>query len=117
FPLMFLGQFDESIEQVKQSQELDPLSLIINANTGLMRYFARRFDNAIGYYRRALEMDPNFSETHWYLGMVYCPKGLYDEATRELQRVVSLSGDFRNIRAHTDTLMSWLGKKMTRSRS
>lgn len=91
---MFLGQFDESIEQVKQSQELDPLSLIINANMGLMRYFARRFDNAIGYCRRALEMDPNFSETHWYLVMVYCPKGLYDDATRKLQRAVSPSGDF-----------------------
>jgi serine/threonine protein kinase/tetratricopeptide (TPR) repeat protein len=92
FLLMFLGQFDESIEQITQAQELDPLSLIINANMGFMRYYARRYDEAIGYYRKAIEMDPNFNEIHWYLGMGYCQKKLYEEAIQELQRAVALSG-------------------------
>ena len=94
FILMFMGRFEKSIEQIGQAQELDPLSLIINANMGLMRYYARRYDDAIGYYRRALEMDPNFGEIHWYLGMAYGQKGLFEETVQEMQKAATLSGGF-----------------------
>ena len=94
FLLMFLGEFDESIEQITQAQELDPLSLIITANMGLMRFYARRYDEAIEYDKKTIEMDPNFGEIHWYLGMAYCQKRRYEEAIQELQRAAALSGQF-----------------------
>jgi len=111
FLLMFLGQADESVEQITQAQELDPLSLIINANVGFMRYYARRYDEAIEYYRKALEMDPNFAEIHWYLGMAYCQKGLHEEAIQALQRATALSGGFDKHRGSLGYAFVLAGRK------
>jgi TolB-like protein/Tfp pilus assembly protein PilF len=111
FLLMFLGQFDESIEQVKHAQELDPLSLIINANVGFIHYYARRYDEAIEYYRKALEMDPNSAEIHWYLGMAYCQKGLYDKALQELQTAIAFSKDLPKYQSSLGYIYVLIGKK------
>ena len=44
---------------------------------------ARRYDEAIAQYRKTLELDPNFSTTHYFLGRAYEAKGMYDEAVNE----------------------------------
>ena len=42
--LSALGRFDDAIGEGKRAVELDPLSLIINADLGTDYYFARRYD-------------------------------------------------------------------------
>ena len=70
-----LANEEEALARIRQAQELDPLSMIINANAGLFYYFARRYDDAIHQYEKTLQLDPRVGLIHYYLGMAYEQKG------------------------------------------
>ena len=70
---------------MKRAQELDPLSLIINAEVGLMYRYARQPDKAIEQLRKTIEMDQSFYFAHWSLGRAYVMKGAFSEALSEYQ--------------------------------
>lgn len=91
--LKAMGRFDEAVSEIRQAQELDPLSLAINTGAGHVLYLSRRFDEAIEQYRRAVELDPQFMQTHVWFGRPYLEKGMYDEAISELEIGVRLSGE------------------------
>lgn len=102
--LTAMERFDEAMTEMKRAQELDPLSLIINANVGWVFYFRRQYDQAIEQCRKTLEMDPNFTSAHVKLAWAYEQKGLYADAIAEFQKVLSLSPDdpaLRTLIAHT----------------
>lgn len=86
-----LGRFPEGISEMKQAQERDPLSLVINSAMGWVFYLARDYDQAVGQYRKTLEMDPNFYLAHLWLGRAYEQKGEYAEAISELQKAKMLA--------------------------
>jgi TolB-like protein/Flp pilus assembly protein TadD len=87
-----VGQrYSEAIAEVRKAEEVDPLSLIINANVAWVLYFARHYDEVIAQSRKALELDPNFASTHWILAQAYRQKGMYSEAIAEFQKAVVLS--------------------------
>jgi eukaryotic-like serine/threonine-protein kinase len=91
--LWAMGRLDEGRGELKRAQEYDPLSLIINADVGRAYYFSRSYDKAIEQLRKILdEIDPNFGVAHWYLGMAYEQKAMFEEALGELQKWSSLSG-------------------------
>lgn len=89
--LAALGRMEESIQQMKQAQQLDPLALMINTVLGGMHYFARQYDSAIEQYRKTLEVDPNFVFAHFNLGWAYQQKGLYEQAVQEFQKTIELT--------------------------
>ena len=60
--------------------ELDPLSLIANANLTRSLYWARRYDEAIAQARKTLEMDPQFGVALFWLEGALRHKGLFKEA-------------------------------------
>src|SRR5207249_11272117 len=66
-----IGRVADAIAEGKQARELEPLSLIINSVMGRSFYYARQYDRAIGEFGKSLEMDPNFAQTHMYLGWAY----------------------------------------------
>lgn len=45
--LMTEGRHEEAIAEIKRAAELDPLSLMINTDLGLVLSIARRYDEAI----------------------------------------------------------------------
>ncbi|MEE9293346.1 MAG: tetratricopeptide repeat protein [Phycisphaerae bacterium] len=93
FLLSMLGRHDEAIAEVKRARELDPLSLRINANVGLMFYWARRYDQAIKELLRALELDQNRPRGLYdRLGWAYLQKDMHDEAIATLEKALTLSG-------------------------
>jgi len=89
--LMWQSRLDDSLHQIKRAQELDPLSLVINANLGFILTSAQQYDQAIEQFRKTLEMDANFAYAHYRLGQMYVRKGIYAEAIPELERAISLS--------------------------
>jgi TolB-like protein/Tfp pilus assembly protein PilF/class 3 adenylate cyclase len=91
--LSALGQFDRAIAEGKRAVELDPLSLIINANLGEDYFYARRYDEAIAQFRKTIEMDPRFYYAHWNLGEVLQLKGQLNEAIAEYRKAVELNDD------------------------
>ena len=74
-PLLALGRFDESIVEAKRSIELDPLSMINNADFGNDYYYARRYDEAITQLRKTIEIEPRFYLAHYYLAQALQMKG------------------------------------------
>jgi TolB-like protein/DNA-binding winged helix-turn-helix (wHTH) protein/Tfp pilus assembly protein PilF len=88
-----MGYVDESVAEINWALELDPLSMIINANVAVILYHARRYDQAIEQLRKASEMDSKFPpvQAQALLGMVYEQKGMYREAIAELQKCAGSS--------------------------
>ena len=90
--LMTMGRHVEAIGRIKNSQELDPLSLIISVAIGRDFYMARRYDDALEQLRRTVELDPNYPVTYWVLGLLLMKMGRYELAIDEGEKGVKLSG-------------------------
>ncbi len=91
--LSLLGRFDDAIAEMRKAENLDPLSLIINADLAELLVLAHSYDDSIRQSRKTIEMDPNFALAHNQLAQAYLQKHMYDEAVAELQEAVKLSGD------------------------
>ncbi|MGH9804964.1 MAG: winged helix-turn-helix domain-containing protein, partial [Candidatus Acidiferrales bacterium] len=111
FYLISQGRTEEAITEIKRAQELDPLSLIINTNVGIILYFAREYDEAIRQLRSTLEMDPNFVSAHWGLAWPYGQKGMYEEAIAELTVAIRLAGDSPIFSAMLGHIYALAGKR------
>jgi eukaryotic-like serine/threonine-protein kinase len=86
---MFLasrGRLDEALLEMRNAQQLDPLSSIVASGIGRMHHFARRFDEAIAQYRHVMQTDPAFTRVAFDLGLTLLAKGAYDEAFEELKK-------------------------------
>jgi serine/threonine protein kinase/Tfp pilus assembly protein PilF len=90
--LMTMGRHAEAIARMKNSQELDPLSLIISSAIGWAFYMAQRYDEAIEQLRRTVELDPNYAVTYWILGLLLRKMGRYELAIAAGEKAVKLSG-------------------------
>ena len=91
--LAALGRFDEAVAEMKRALELDPLSVIINADFGSVLCIAGRYDDAIEQLRKALEMDPDFYYAHWNLAQALELKGRTEEAIAEYEKAIALNDD------------------------
>ncbi|HXM68201.1 MAG TPA: tetratricopeptide repeat protein [Candidatus Acidoferrum sp.] len=89
--LSLLGRYDEALAEMRKAQNLDPLSLIINADLAEILLLAHSYDDSIQQSRKTIEMDPNFAMAHNQLAQAYLQKHMYDEAVAELKRAVELS--------------------------
>jgi TolB-like protein/DNA-binding winged helix-turn-helix (wHTH) protein/Tfp pilus assembly protein PilF len=90
--LGLLGRYDEAIAEMKKAENLDPLSLIINADLAELLVLAHSYDESIRQSRKTIEMDPDFALAHNQLAQAYLQKHMYHEAAAELQKAVQLSG-------------------------
>jgi tetratricopeptide (TPR) repeat protein len=97
--LSLLGRHDEALAEQERARELDPQSLIVNANLTRALYFARRYDDAIVQARETLKLDPRFGVALFWLEGSLRHKGLFDEAVALRQSVV----DAEHARAIADT--------------
>jgi Flp pilus assembly protein TadD len=77
--------------QMKKAENLDPLSIIINADLAELLMLAHAYDESISQSRKTIEMDPEFALAHNQLGQAYLQKQMPDEAIAELQKAVQLS--------------------------
>jgi TolB-like protein/Tfp pilus assembly protein PilF len=92
-PPLAVGEFDRAIAELKRAQQLDPLSLIINADLGFGFVAARRYDDAIAQLRKTIEMDPRFYYAHWNLGEALELKGDLREALSKYEKGAELDDD------------------------
>lgn len=97
--MMTMGRHAEALARMRGSQELDPLSLIINVAVGWAYYHSRRYEDAIEQLRRTIELDPNYPVTHWILGLLLRKTGHYEAAIVEGEKSVQLSGGSPMLRA------------------
>ena len=89
--LSSLGRIDDALSEIRKAQELDPLSPVIKANVGVIYYFGRQYDLAIGQLRKVLEEHPDFSVAHWGMGLATSRRECSAEAIAELEKADALS--------------------------
>jgi len=87
-----VGRREEAIAEANRALELDPVSLIINANLGDTFFYAGKFDQAVAQHRKTLLLDAGFAAAHLYLGRALEQKGLLQDAVAEFQKARSLAG-------------------------
>jgi TolB-like protein/Flp pilus assembly protein TadD len=105
------GRSDEAISEMKLAQELDPRSLIINANLSWVLYLAGRNDEAMAQAQKTVAMDPNFAVARGYLGQAYLAQRDYAKALQELQQALALSGGETSFKAELANADAVAGKK------
>ena len=85
-----LGRAHEALAEIKQAQSLDPVSLIIGADAGMLLYLSRDYDRAVEQCRATLDMDPNYFRARMWLGCAYEQKTMYQQAIAEYETARSL---------------------------
>jgi DNA-binding winged helix-turn-helix (wHTH) protein/tetratricopeptide (TPR) repeat protein len=90
--LASLGRTDEALAEASRAAELDPLSPIISTTVGERLFFARDYERAAERLRRTLELDPDFIQARFFLGLVYVRQGRRAAAVAELRHARRLGG-------------------------
>jgi tetratricopeptide (TPR) repeat protein len=88
-----MRRFEEGIAEVEKAQKLDPVSPFVNGYINIVFYFAHRYDDAIQRLLPMLDIDPNYHETHAFLGLAYEQKGELTKAIAEMERAYELDKD------------------------
>ncbi|MFZ0478622.1 MAG: winged helix-turn-helix domain-containing protein [Terriglobales bacterium] len=90
--LSLQGRFPEALAESERARQLDPLSLIIAADHGVILFYARQYDASIAQFLAVQEMEPAFPRA----GMVVAPyieKHQFAEALAELKRWDDMRGE------------------------
>jgi TolB-like protein/DNA-binding winged helix-turn-helix (wHTH) protein/Tfp pilus assembly protein PilF len=90
--LGLLGRPQEALVEMRKAENLDPLSLIINADLAEFLLLTHSYDESVKQGRKIIEMDSTFAIGHKQLGDAYLLKQMDKEAVAELQEAVRLSG-------------------------
>jgi len=78
-----LGRPEEAIRQLEKARVLDPLSPVINVTLGEAFEASGRFGEAMALYRKAIEIEPDYSAAYFLIASHYrSVHGALDEAVR-----------------------------------
>jgi serine/threonine protein kinase/tetratricopeptide (TPR) repeat protein len=92
FHLMMEARFDEGIEQMLRTRELDPVSPSVLQALGWCYYHARRFDEAIHTFQNMLEAVPEFPYGLITYSWVLRHAGDVNRAVEAAEKAVEFSG-------------------------
>jgi TolB-like protein/DNA-binding winged helix-turn-helix (wHTH) protein/Flp pilus assembly protein TadD len=98
--LGLMGRNDEAIAEMKKAVNLDPLSLIINADLAELLLITHHPDESIEQSRKTIEMEPHFALAHNQLAQAYLQKHMLPEAISEFEQANTLSADNPTILAN-----------------
>jgi tetratricopeptide (TPR) repeat protein len=93
-----LGFKDEAINIYKKASESHPEDVLANYNYGLLLQESNELATAIKHYERVLEINPNFLQTYYVLGLAYWQQGEKQNASELWARFLEESSD-ENLKA------------------
>jgi len=91
--LAIRGRVDEAKREMSRALEIDPTSHNFLADTGQMHYFARDYQEAEDYCRKALAISAGFEFAHWYLFDTYLKSGRDDDAFEQYLELFTTHSD------------------------
>jgi hypothetical protein len=88
------------VKSVNRKVTIDPLSLVIHQHAAWVYIHARRYDTAIEECRKALEIDPNYSLGHFWMGIALSQNSRHEDAITALEnQSPGASGFEENVRS------------------
>jgi DNA-binding winged helix-turn-helix (wHTH) protein/tetratricopeptide (TPR) repeat protein len=109
FLLSALGRHEEAVTRARQARDLDPLSLIINSDLGMILSFAHD-PGAVEQFRRTLDLDPAFAYARFGLGLALQQEGRLDDAVGELGLAASMAPDSPAMEAALGQALARVGR-------
>jgi TolB-like protein/DNA-binding winged helix-turn-helix (wHTH) protein/Flp pilus assembly protein TadD len=109
--LIVVGDNDDGIAELKQSESLDPLSLIISADLADVLCVAHLYDESMKQSEKALELDPHFAVAHYELGQALEQMHRPIEAIAEFRRAIELSGGSTTFESNLANAYAVSGRK------
>ena len=109
--LALLGRHEEAIKEILRARELDPLSPRINANVGLLFYYAREYNRALAELEKSTEFFPEHSANYFYAMWVYAQMGRYEDAVSSSEHSFELEGQSGELRTWLAYIYSLSGKR------
>jgi serine/threonine protein kinase len=88
--LAFQGRTDEAIAAALRASERDPTSALLLANVASRLIYARRFDDAIAEYQKAIHLQPTFYLPYDELGFLFLHLDREKEAMETLGKAWQL---------------------------
>jgi len=85
------GRFEEAMEENRQAQAIEPLSLIIANSFGFTHLYARRYDEAVAAFRKVADLDRRFIPMCLFLGCALEGLKRFEDAAREFEEAIRLS--------------------------
>lgn len=103
----------KAIAEEKRAQELEPAlpHYQQKCRHHLFFYYARKYEQAIEQYKKALELDPDFARTHFFLGLAYISNSMFEEAIAEIKKAITFSGENTVMLALLASAIAMSGKK------
>lgn len=83
--LSLMGRGEDALRAIQQAEKLDPLSLPIKADVGLVRMRAHQYDLALAKLQETLTLDPQFNGARFGITLAYLLQGRSEEAVRANQ--------------------------------
>ena len=108
--LSSVGRTDEALVHMQRARELDPLSLIIQANVGVIHYFGRQFDETLRHLQQLAAAEPEFPVAHWGIGLAREQMGDMDGALASFQKAAELTKRGTNVLASMGRAYAVSGK-------
>jgi len=90
--LSYMRRFKESLAQAEIARRLDPASPDTSVHSAESYVNAGRVDEAIEFYQKVLELEPNYFVAHHSLARAYIEKEMYQQAIEELEKAMALGG-------------------------
>jgi tetratricopeptide (TPR) repeat protein len=81
-----MGRTSEAADEYREATRLDPDLEDAYKNLGFLEWTEHHLESARALLQRALELAPDDSFAHYYLGRVQLDAGLYESAFQELDR-------------------------------
>jgi DNA-binding winged helix-turn-helix (wHTH) protein/TolB-like protein/Tfp pilus assembly protein PilF len=106
--LFHRGDIEGTVRELRRGQELDPTAPVTNQALSYMLLFARRYDEALYYGRRSVELEPSNSFSWGVMGEAYQMKGLEDEAINSFNKMMEMGEKNRHYYiAHVEIVISY----------
>jgi len=87
-----LGRVEQALTEMRRALELDPLDPFYNTLFGYLLCVMRKFEPAVAQLQHAIDLDPTFFFSHWFLAVTYMHDGRIDEAIVAGKKANELSG-------------------------
>jgi serine/threonine-protein kinase len=99
------GRFEDAFAALDRASRLDPASMAIAMGRGIVRFYARDYDQAIAELEAVERLHPRFARVHYFLGQCYAAVGNMHRSVSHTRRAVETSrGSSESLALHAHIL-------------
>ena len=107
----FMGNLEGGLENIKQSVEYDEVEAEWLSNLGIILTELKRYEEAIPYFDKAIEKDPDYAESYWNKSHALWFAGQHAEAEEAARKCIALTDDIPEAWLNLGTALVSQGKR------